>query len=180
MSGNFFTYSLLFISGNFIFLNTVGAYQEEEKPPISFEDFVEISEEAQTHRADRLVSIDEFLKMSRQTNTIILDTRSKEAYDLKHLKGAVHLDFSDFTQEKLAKVVPNKQTRILIYCNNNFKDDPIAFASKMVMPSKLTLALNIPTFINLYGYGYQNIYELNSYLSVDDKRLEFESAISLQ
>jgi hypothetical protein len=24
----------------------------------------------------------------------------------------------------------------------------------------MPLALNIPTFINLYGYGYKNIYEL--------------------
>ena len=25
---------------------------------------------------------------------------------------------------------------------------------------RISLALNIPTFINLYGYGYENIYEL--------------------
>lgn len=151
-----------------------GSFQEEEKPPISFEDFVEVSKAAQKHREDRLVSIDKFLAMSQEENTIILDTRSKAAYDMKHLKGAVHLDFSDFTQEKLAKVVPNEETRILIYCNNNFKDDPIPFGSKMALPSKITLALNIPTFINLYGYGYENLYELNSYLSVQDDRLEFE------
>ena len=149
-------------------------FQEEEKPPISFEDFVEVSKAAQKHREDRLVSIDKFLAMSQEENTIILDTRSQAAYDMKHLKGAVHLDFSDFTQEKLAKVIPNKETRILIYCNNNFKDDPILFASKTALPSKITLALNIPTFINLYGYGYENLYELNSYLSVKDERLKFE------
>ncbi len=149
-------------------------FQEEEKPPISFEDFVEVSKAAQKHREDRLVSIDKFLAMSHEENTIILDTRSQAAYDMKHLKGAVHLDFSDFTQEKLAKVIPNKETRILIYCNNNFKDDPILFASKTALPSNITLALNIPTFINLYGYGYENLYELNSYLSVKDERLKFE------
>ena len=149
-------------------------FQEEEKPPISFEDFVDVSKAAQKHREDRLVSIDKFLAMSHEENTIILDTRSQAAYDMKHLKGAVHLDFSDFTEEKLAKVIPNKETRILIYCNNNFKDDPILFASKTALPSKITLALNIPTFINLYGYGYENLYELNSYLSVKDERLKFE------
>lgn len=26
---------------------------------------------------------------------------------------------------------------------------------------EITLALNIPTYLNLYGYGYKNVYELN-------------------
>ena len=38
------------------------------------------------------------------------------------------------------------------------------------------LALNIPTFINLYGYGYKNIYELDELVRVDDPRIEFEGA----
>jgi len=36
------------------------------------------------------------------------------------------------------------------------------------------LALNIPTFINLYGYGYKNIYEMGSLLPVTHPSLEFE------
>ena len=36
------------------------------------------------------------------------------------------------------------------------------------------LALNIPTYINLYGYGYRNVYELNELVSVRDRRVEFE------
>jgi hypothetical protein len=36
------------------------------------------------------------------------------------------------------------------------------------------LALNIPTFINLYAYGYENIYELKEYLNENDKRVHFE------
>jgi hypothetical protein len=69
----------------------------------------------------------------------------------------------------------------LIYCNNNFEDDQISFASKIAPPPPIgnkkpvSLALNIPTFINLYGYGYQDIYELGSMVSVRDPRLQFES-----
>lgn len=45
------------------------------------------------------------------------------------------------------------------------------------MPLKrVELALNIPTFINLYGYGYKNIYELGDMISVDDPRIRFVSA----
>jgi phage shock protein E len=39
-----------------------------------------------------------------------------------------------------------------IYCNNNFADDRAPVATK-----KVELALNIPTFINLYGYGHENV-----------------------
>ena len=36
------------------------------------------------------------------------------------------------------------------------------------------LALNIPTYINLYGYGYRNIYELDELVNINDKRIKFE------
>ena len=40
------------------------------------------------------------------------------------------------------------------------------------------MALNIPTYINLYGYGYvygyRNVYELNELVKVSDPKIEFE------
>ncbi|HMU95988.1 MAG TPA: rhodanese-like domain-containing protein, partial [Elusimicrobiota bacterium] len=41
----------------------------------------------------------------------------------------------------------------------------------------VTLALNIPTYINLYGYGYRNVYELNELVDVKDPRIEFEGSL---
>lgn len=38
----------------------------------------------------------------------------------------------------------------------------------------IMLALNIPTYINLYGYGYRNIYELDELVNVNDSRISFE------
>src|SRR5690606_376781 len=125
--------------------------------------------EVKPYRAQRLISAAEFVRMSGEENVVILDTRSKEMYDRKHIKGAIHLNFSDFTQTNLARLIPDPSTRILIYCNNNFADDELYFPTKSYQPDllnqerrekKLTLALNIPTFINLYGYGYRDIYEL--------------------
>jgi len=130
--------------------------------------FFELSTEAEKHRRTRLISIDQFNEMSKDGNTIILDSRSAEAYEMTHLKGAINLNFSDFTEEKLAKVIPNKKTRILIYCNNNFQSIYAELGDK-----DSSLALNIPTFINLYGYGYKNIYELESRIVDSDKRLNF-------
>lgn len=148
-------------------------------PPsiVDFDAFAKLTNEVKEYRTNRLVNLDEFLKMSKETGTVILDTRSDALYKAKHIKGAIHLDFTDFTQANLAKVIPSTATRILIYCNNNFEGDQQNFATKSVQPMKmktavigehkpLSLALNIPTFINLYGYGYKNIYELGELVTI--------------
>jgi len=103
------------------------------------------------------------------------------------------LGFTDFTQDNLAKVIPSFETKILIYCNNNFDGNQTDFASKVAMPrakpanavatqfatqaKPLMMALNIPTYINLYGYGYRNVYELHELVKVTDPRIEFEGSI---
>ncbi|HEX2627597.1 MAG TPA: rhodanese-like domain-containing protein, partial [Chitinophagaceae bacterium] len=97
----------------------------------------------------------------------------------KHIKGAIHLNFSDFTEKNLAALIPNKNTKILIYCNNNFSDDQGNFPTKSAGPATpaalpITLALNIPTYINLYGYGYRNVYELSQTVSTRNYKLAFE------
>jgi Rhodanese-like domain len=172
-----------------------------KKALVDFDAFEKIAKEAKKHRATRLVNVNEFLKMSKEEGTIILDTRSDEMYKAKHVKGAIHLNFSDFNTESLSKLIPDNNTRILIYCNNNFDDKPTIlsgkevkpFVSKMAFPTtkfvqptltkmvannQLTLALNIPTYINLYGYGYQNVYELNELVGTFfDKRIEFEGTL---
>ena len=149
---------------------------------VSFDDFKALVNQVEAHRAQRLINLNDFLVMSKQENVIILDTRSDSRYNRKHIKGAIHLNFSDFTQEYLKQIIPDTNTRILIYCNNNFDGDEINFASKIFIPKptkedktrSLTLALNIPTYINLYGYGYKNVYELNELISFTDRRITYK------
>ena len=141
---------------------------------IDYSGFQLLTKDVNQHRAKRLVNLDKFLGMAKDKNTIILDTRSKKMYDNRHIKGAAHLNFSDFTQQKLEKLIQDKDTKILIYCNNNFTDDPAFFALKA-----RPLALNIPTYINLYGYGYKNVYELSESVSVNDPRLQFSGDYSI-
>jgi hypothetical protein len=165
------------------------------KAKVSFEDFKSIVAEAEPHRASRLIDLDTFLKMSKEPGTIILDSRSTFRYERIHLKGAKHLSFTDFTQKNLEKTIPSFDTRILIYCNNNFEGDQIDFATKAAVPSlgprrvspaeqfraqakPLMMALNIPTYINLYGYGYRNVYELDELVNVRDTRISFEGSIA--
>lgn len=157
-----------------------------KKALVDYDDFKNLVQEVEQYRAERLISLDMFLRMSKEDNVVILDTRSDFRFNRKHVKGAIHLSFTDFTEDNLYKLIPDANTKILIYCNNNFDGDEIDFASKMARPKinretqilsnrkPIMLALNIPTFINLYGYGYRNIYELDELVNIHDKRIEFE------
>lgn len=160
------------------------------KAKVSFPDFKGLVAEVEAHRASRLVSLDAFLKMSKEPGTIILDSRSTFRYDRIHLQGAKHLSFTDFTQSNLKGVIPSFDTKILIYCNNNFDGNQTDFASKIALPppnpvatqmasqaKPVMMALNIPTYINLYGYGYRNVYELDELVKVSDPRIRFEGSI---
>jgi len=158
------------------------------KAKVSFDDFKSLVAEVEEHRATHLVDLNTFLAMSKEPGTIILDTRSDFRFERLHLKGSKHLSFTDFTQANLASVISRFQTRILIYCNNNFDGNQMDFASKVAMPASdislksqiasqarpVMMALNIPTYINLYGYGYREVYELDELVSVRDLRVAFE------
>lgn len=160
---------------------------------VSFDDFKRLVAEVETHRAGRLVDLNTFIKMSKEPGVIILDSRSAFRFNRIHVKGAKHLAFTDFTQDNLAKVIPAFETTILIYCNNNFDGNQTDFASKVALPrpradkavatqlaaqeKPIMMALNIPTYINLYGYGYRNVYELHELVKVNDKRIVFEGSI---
>ena len=163
------------------------------KARVSYEDFKELVAEVESHRRERILSLDQFLAMSKQPNVLILDTRSDFRYERIHIQGAKHLSFTDFTQTNLANVIPSPETTVLIYCNNNFDGNQVDFASKSAPPrprgnraletqvaaqsKPVQLALNVPTYINLYGYGYRNVYELGELVKVTDPRIQFEGSM---
>ena len=65
--------------------------------------------------------------LARLPDTVILDARSREAFDALHVAGAIHLTFPDIAVASAgAERIPNRSTRILIYCNNNFVQPPRA------------------------------------------------------
>ena len=140
-------------------------------PAIDMEGFLRVSREAAQHRATRRVTEEEFLRMSREPGTVVLDARSREKYDELHVKGAINLSFPDIAVESLARTIPDKATRILIYCNNNFANAEGPFPTKAPSAS-----LNLSTYIALYNYGYRNVYELGPLIDVAKSRLPFESS----
>jgi len=120
-------------------------------------------------RNERRVSEEKFIEMAAEPKTVIFDVRSDDRYKKLHIKGARHLNFTEITAPELAKVFPDKSTRILIYCNNNFLNAPNNFAEKAASAS-----LNIHTFNTLYSYGYTNVYELGPLIDIRKAKLRFE------
>lgn len=138
-------------------------------PLIDYDAFLAHAAEVGRLRNERRVSEDQFIQMASEPGTIIFDARSDDKYGGLHIKRATHLSFSEITATGLAKVIPSKSTRILIYCNNNFLNAPNAFATKAP-----TASLNIHTFNTLYSYGYTNVYELGPLIDIRKAKLRFE------
>ena len=136
-------------------------------PRIDAQAFMAVTFEAMKYREGRRVSEHDFQRMSREPGTIVLDARSSERYRELHIAGALNLSFPDITAESLAQRVPDKNTRILIYCNNNFANAESAFPTKLPSAS-----LNLSTFAALYNYGYRNVYELGPFIDVKQTKLE--------
>ena len=140
-------------------------------PAIDMKGYLEVSREAAAHRQSRLVSEEEFLRLSREPGTVILDARSRERYDELHVKDAINLSFPDIAIESLKSAIPDKRTRILIYCNNNFANAEGPFPAKIARAS-----LNLSTYIVLYNHGYRNIYELGPRFDPASTKLPFAGA----
>jgi hypothetical protein len=140
-------------------------------PAIDMDGYLRASREAAEHRETRRVSEEEFIRMSREPGTLVLDARSREKYHELHVKGAVSLPFPDIAIESLKRTIPDKSTRVLIYCNNNFANAEGPFPAKIARAS-----LNLSTYIALYSYGYRNVYELEPLIDLKDSRLEFSSS----
>ena len=67
----------------------------------------------------------------------------------------------DFDEQTLSRIIPSKNTTVLIYCNNNFRNEPEAFPTKAIKAS-----LNVHSFNALVSYGYKNVYELAPLLDI--------------
>ena len=141
-------------------------------PLVDYDTFLSHAADVGKLRSERRLTEEQFIQLSAQRGTIVFDARSDDKYKMLHIKGARHLSFPEITAAELAKLFPDKSTRILIYCNNNFLNSPVAFASKVASAS-----LNIHTFNTLYSYGYTNVYELGPLIDIKKSKLGFAGTV---
>jgi Rhodanese-like domain len=137
-------------------------------PAIDAPGFQQIVRESAAKREANRLTEAEFIKAMQEKGVIVLDARSTRNFNLRHIRGAVNLPFTEFTESNLAKVIPQKDSKVLIYCNNNFGGSPESFATKAPVT-----ALNLSTYVSLQGYGYTNIYELGPLLEINTTKIPF-------
>ena len=89
-------------------LSAAFAAEPPVNPAIDMDGYLKVSREAAQHRATRRLSEADFIRMSREPGAIVLDARSKEKYELLHIRGAINLSFSDITVESLKRTIPDK------------------------------------------------------------------------
>ncbi|HEY6123996.1 MAG TPA: rhodanese-like domain-containing protein, partial [Steroidobacteraceae bacterium] len=127
----------------FVLFAGLASAQDIPNPLIDYGAFQSGVERVGSVRENLRVTEREFLRLAADPATVILDARSAEKFRLLHVKGAKNLSLPDITEEELAKVIPSKSTRILIYCNNNFVNEPQAFPSKNLAASLNVYTLNV-------------------------------------
>lgn len=159
-----------------LLVSTGGAWAEEiPNRLIDYDAFQNQVHKVGQMRKERRVTEEEFIQMALDPSTVIFDARSTQKFNQLHIKGAINLSLPDITADELAKIIPTKQTRILIYCNNNFLNQPDAFPSKAISAS-----LNVHTFNVLYSYGYKNVYELGPLIDIRSAKIKFEGSEQIQ
>jgi phage shock protein E len=150
-------------------LTTPLSAQQAGSPLIDFAGFSALTAEVQEYRTPRLIKLDDFKARAEKSDVLILDARSSSAFAAGHIKDAVNLPLPDFNDQSLAELIgDNPDREILIYCNNNFTNNLWPIPTKRVQ-----LALNIQTFINLYGYGYKNVFELGEAVDRNSPEVEW-------
>lgn len=106
-----FITTVLCFAGMFLFAQKQATAKNYTPSLVSYKDYKSLISEVEKHRSERLVDLDTFLKMSKEENVVILDTRSTFRYNQKHIKNAIHLSFTDFTQQALQVYEANSQSK---------------------------------------------------------------------
>src|SRR5688572_5952931 len=99
-------------------------------PLIDYDAFQKQVAEVGALRKKRRLSEAQFIRMAKRPGAVVLDARSDRMFGILHVKGARNLPLPDMTEAELARVIPDKDTLVLIYCNNNFMNAQRAFPTK--------------------------------------------------
>jgi len=164
-----------------------------DNPAIDVTAHLCVAAEAARHREARRIDEDTFIRLSptgrpgrecrsaqrggrpasREPGTAVLAARRRERHDALHVRGAVNLPFPGITAGRLAQLVPDRGTRILVCCNNDFTGARAPFPTKLPSAS-----LNLSTFAALYDYGYRNVYELRPLLDARTTRIALAGTLA--
>jgi len=130
----------------------------QEKEPETLSDLLEMYNE----RSVPYISVQE-LAMPK-TNAIILDAREIKEYNVSHLKDAIYVGYEDFQIDSVQKKLPNKDSKIVVYCSLGIRSEEVA--------EKLKKAGYTNVF-NLYGGIFE--WKNNNFTIYDSEEKETEN-----
>jgi len=61
-----------------------------------------------------------------KTKTIILDARELKEFHTSHLKNVIYVGYKDFEIGSVQKKLPNKNSKIVVYCSLGIRSEVIA------------------------------------------------------
>ena len=67
-------------------------------------------------------------EMMDTQEVIVLDVREQDEYDGGHIPGAVLLPLGSISEESAARVIPEKDTTVLVYCRSGSRSKKAAKA----------------------------------------------------
>jgi rhodanese-related sulfurtransferase len=76
------------------------------------------------------VSVED-LKTYKDT-VILLDSREQKEYSTSHLKNAIHVGYNHFKTDSIQKKIPNKSSKIVVYCSLGIRSESIADSLKKI------------------------------------------------
>ena len=95
-----------------------------------------------SHSDDDLVSYMEAKEMIINDGAILVDVRTSDEYNEKHIDGAVLLTLDTITEDTSSKVIQDKETPVIVYCRSGNRSSQ--------------------AFTQLNNLGYTNVYDLGS------------------
>lgn len=66
---------------------------------------------------NKLITSEEVKDLFDNGNVIIIDVRTKEEYDEKHIMGAINIPIDEL-EEKINNIVNDKKNNIVVYCQS--------------------------------------------------------------
>lgn len=107
--------------------------------PLAAQDKLEKTLKRWNHESLPYIHVDE---IDPETHVLFLDTRTREEYEVSHLKGAVWVGHKKFKTDTIENLVEDKTTDIVVYCSIGIRSEDVG---------EQLLQAGYPNVKNLYG-----------------------------
>ncbi len=84
---------------------------------------IETALERHTKEYVPFVQVEEMPALSQKP--LLLDTRSREEYEVSHLPGALWVGYKEFDPDRVQSLIPDKDQSILVYCSIGVRSEKI-------------------------------------------------------